>query len=93
MRYQRGTSVVDYNAKRNAVNITTVRGNFKAAGVWLSRGLSKVLGVRCPSEKYCAEQRKKSVYYIRISETETPPPQKFGPKKGAHDGTRTHVRD
>jgi hypothetical protein len=63
MRYQRGASVVAYNAKRNAANITAaVRENFKAAGVWLSRGLSRVLGVRCPSEKYCAEQKRKKPY-------------------------------
>jgi hypothetical protein len=32
-RRQRDTYVVAYNAKRNAANITAVRGNFKAAVV------------------------------------------------------------
>jgi hypothetical protein len=73
--------VVACNAKRNATNITAVRENFKAAGLWLSRGLSKALGMRCPIEK------------IRISDRrrEEKKSQGLGPKKGAHDGTRTHV--
>jgi hypothetical protein len=65
MRRQGGTTGLVRGVKRDAANITTVRENSKAAGGWLSRGLLKVLGVRCPSAKNCAEQRKKdSVHRI-----------------------------
>ena len=67
-RRQGGTAGLVHGVKRDAANNTAVRGNSKAAGGWLSRGLLKVLGVRCPSVKNCAEQRKK-IPYIR-SETE-----------------------
>ena len=59
MRRQGGTVGIVHGGKRDAANNTTVRENSKAAGGWLSRGLLKVLGVRCPSAKNCAEQRKK----------------------------------
>jgi hypothetical protein len=79
-----------------AANITTVRENFKAAGGWLSRGPSKVPGVRCPSAKDCAEQRKNSVYPIgeekvSVLKNSVQKSQKFGLIKWAHDGTRIHV--
>jgi hypothetical protein len=49
------------------------------------------LGVRCPSEKDCAEQRKKySVYPIRDGE-KVIKKARSSDKKGAHDGTRTNV--
>jgi hypothetical protein len=91
MRRQGGTTRLVHGVarKRNAANITTVRENPKAAGGWLSRGLLKVLGVRCPSAENCAEQRKK-IPYIR-SETEKMEKPEVWPKKGPHDGTRTRT--
>jgi hypothetical protein len=47
------------------------------------------LGVRCSSEKDCAEQRKK-IPYIR-SETEKKEEARSSDKKGPRDGTQTHV--
>jgi hypothetical protein len=80
-RRQRDTHVVAYNAKRGATNISTVRENLKAAGVWLSRGLLKVLGVRYTSEKDCAEQRKK-IPYIRSETEKTKKARSLAQKKG-----------
>jgi hypothetical protein len=46
--------------------------------------------VQAASAKDCAEQRKKDSVYPR-SETEQMKKPEALPKKGAHDGTRTHV--
>jgi hypothetical protein len=81
MRRQGGTSVLVYGAKRDAASITTVRENFKAVGVWLSRGLPKALGVRCPSAKDCAEERKKTPDIRIRSETEKIKKPEVWPKK------------
>jgi hypothetical protein len=80
MRRQGGTVGLVHGVKRDAANITTVRENPKAAGGWLSRGLLKVLGVRCPSAKNCAEQRKK-IPYIRSDTEKMEKPRSLAKKK------------
>ena len=91
MRRHGGTAVMIYGVKRK--DLKKMRVLLAAADIFVPdmthlKGADS-LGVRCSSEKDCAEQRKK-IPYIR-SETEKMEKPGVWPKKGAHDGTRTRT--
>jgi hypothetical protein len=86
MRYQRGTSVVDYNAKRNAANITS-SGAGEFQGCWcvaIKVAIEGVGGAMSKRERLRRAKKKDSIY--PIGDGENKKARSLAQKKGSTMG-------